>query len=68
MLACNTIELNYTSLLNYLTHINVVLSTVRALSWVAETLHSLRDFCSRSATHVCAENPSRGLDLSTSFI
>ena len=34
---------------------NVVLSTVRALSWVAETLHRLHDFWSRSATHTCAE-------------
>ena len=56
MLACNAIQLIFISLLNHLAHINVVLSTVRALSWVAETLHRLHDF--RSATHACAETLS----------
>ena len=47
---------------------NVVLSTVRALSWVAETLHRLHDFWSRSATHTCAETLSGSLNLSSCFI
>ena len=63
MLACNAIQLIFISLLNHLTHINVVLSTVRALSWVAETLHRLHDFWSQSATHACAETLSGSLNL-----
>ena len=68
MLACNAIELIFISLLNYLTQFNVVLSTVRALSWVAETLHRVHDFWSRSATHACAETLSGSLNLSSYFI
>ena len=34
------------------------LRTVGALSWVAETLHRLHDFWSRSATGACAETLS----------
>ena len=68
MLACNAILLIFISLLNYLTQFNVVLSTVRALSWVAETLRRLHDFWSRSATHVCAETLSKSLNLSSYFI
>ena len=48
MLVCNAIEPIYISLLIHVTHINVVLSTVRALSWVAEALHRQHDFWSRS--------------------
>ena len=54
--------------LNYLTQFNVVRSTVRALSWVAETLHRLHDFWSRSATQACAETLSGSLNLSSGFI
>ena len=68
MLACNAISLIFISLLNYPTKFNVVLSTVRAPSWVAETLHRLHDFLSRSATHVCAETLSGSLNLSSYFI
>ena len=68
MLACHSISLIFISLLNYLTEFNVVLSTVRALSWVAETLHRLHDFWSRSATHACAETLSGSLNLSSYFI
>ena len=68
MLACHAISLIFISLLNYLTQFNVVLSTVRALSWVAETLHRLHDFWSRSATHTCAETLSGSLNLSSCFI
>ena len=68
MLACNAIQLIFISLLNYLTQFNVVVSTVRALSWVAETLHRLHDFWSRSATHTCAETLSGSLNLSSCFI
>ena len=39
-----------------------------ALSWVAETLHRLHDFWSRSATHACAETLSGSLNLSSYFI
>ena len=58
----------FISLVNYLTQFNVVLSTVRALSWVAQTLHRLHDFSSRSTTHVCAETLSRSLKSSSYFI
>ena len=68
MLGCNAIQLIFISLLSYLTQFNVVLSTVRALSWVAETLHRLHDFWSRSATHACAETLSGSLNLSRYFI
>ena len=68
MLACNAIPLIFISLLNYLTQFNVVLSTVRALSWVAETLHRLHDFWSRSATHACAETLSGSLNVSGYFM
>ena len=68
MLACNAIELIFISLLNYLTHFNVVLRKVRALSWVAETLHRLHDFWSRFATHACAEPLCGSLNLSSYFI
>ena len=68
MLACHAISLIFISLLNYLTQFNVVLSTVRALSWVAETLHRLHDFWSWSATHTCAETLSGSLNLSSCFI
>ena len=68
MLACHAISLIFISLLNYLTQFNVVLSTVRALSWVAETLHRVHDFWSRSATHACAETLSGSLNLSSYFI
>ena len=68
MLACYALELIFISVLNYLTQLNVVLSTVRALSWVAETLHRLHDFWSRSATNVCAETLSGSLNLSSYFI
>ena len=46
----------------------VVLSMVCALSWVAQILHRLHDFWSRSATHVCAETLSGSLNLSSYFI
>ena len=68
IIACNAIQLIVISLLNYLTQFNVVLSTVRALSWVAETVHRLHDFWSRSATHACAETLSGSLNLSRHFI
>ena len=68
MLACNAIKLIFISLLNYLTQFNVVLSTARALSLVAETLHRLHDFWSPSATHACAETLSGSLNLSSYFI
>ena len=48
--------------------IQLVLSTVRALSWVAETLHRLHDFWSPSATHACPETLSGSLNLSSYFI
>ena len=68
MLACHAISLIFISLLNYLTQFNVVLSTVRALSWVAETLHRLHDLWSRSATHAFAETLSGSLNFSSCFI
>ena len=68
MLVCNAMSLIFISLLNYLTQLNVVLSTVHALSWVAETVHRLHDFWSRSATHACAETLSGSLNLSSYFI
>ena len=68
MLVCHAISLIFISLLNYLTQLNVVLSTVRALSWVPETLHRLHDFWPRSATHACAETLSGSLNLSSCFI
>ena len=68
MLACHAISLIFISLLNYVTQFNVVLSTVRAVSWVAETLHRLHDFWSRSATHTCAETLSGSLNLSSCFL
>ena len=68
MLVCNAIQLIFISLPYRPTQFNVVLSTVRALSWVAETLHRLHDFWSRSATHACAETLSGSLNLSSCFI
>ena len=68
MSVCDAISLIFICLLNYLTQFNVVLSTARALSWVAETLHRLHDFWSRSATHACAKTLSGSLNLSSYFI
>ena len=68
MLACNAIGLIIISSPYRPTWFNVVLSTVRALSWVAETLHRLHDFWSRSAIHACAETLSGSLNLSSYFI